>query len=134
MRPPPINTNGNDYKNERLDLIIQELPRFDIVNFQEIFSRCTTRKTRLINAAKDQGFAYTCRPPNPPCCSLYAIDSGLLTISKHKVIASSFRPFQAKCGIDGAAYKGVHFNRMRIEGVIVNVMNLHMQAVYCYGY
>ena len=134
MRPPPINTNGNDYRNDRLEFIIEEIQKFDIVNFQEIFSRFTSRKTRLIKAAKTKGFSYTCRPPGPPCCSLYAIDSGLLTISKRKVIASSFRPFKASCGIDGVAYKGVHFNRMIIDGVVVNVMNVHMQATYCFDY
>ena len=134
MRPPPISTNGNDHKNERLGLIIEEIQKFDIINFQEIFSRFTYRKTRLIKAAKERGFSYTCRPPGPPCCSLYAIDSGLLTISKKKVIASSFRPFKASCGIDGVAYKGVHYSRMIIDGVIVNLMNVHMQATYCYKY
>ena len=44
LRPPPVNNNGSDYKNERLKDFIEFLPEFDIICFQEIFTTLTDRK------------------------------------------------------------------------------------------
>ena len=37
-RPPPVNTNKDDYKDARLKDFLEQLPNFDIICFQELFT------------------------------------------------------------------------------------------------
>ena len=58
LRPPPINNNGSDYKNERLQDFLEFLPNFDILCFQEIFTTLTDRKHLMIREAAKRGLKY----------------------------------------------------------------------------
>ena len=45
IRPPPINTDGDDYKDERLSYFTKEyLDKFDVICFQECFNVFSDRK------------------------------------------------------------------------------------------
>lgn len=44
LRPPPIKTNEDDFKNERLNDIFDRIGHYDIVCFQEMFQTATFRK------------------------------------------------------------------------------------------
>ena len=46
LRPPPIKTNEDDYKEERLQDFFQYLPDFDIICFQEVFGSFHDRKKK----------------------------------------------------------------------------------------
>ena len=49
LRPPPIKTNENDYKSERLnDFISTHLKEYDIICFQEMFDTFHNRKKLMI--------------------------------------------------------------------------------------
>ena len=88
LRPPPVfNFPHSDYKNQRLELFIEnELKNWDVICFQEVFSTLSTRRNRLIQAAEDQGFAYHALPPNPDLLSYPIIDSGLLILSRLPIV------------------------------------------------
>ena len=133
MRPPGISSDKlGDLKNERLQKVITHiLPKYDIICFQEIFTRLNCRRDKLINAAKDAGYKYFSIPPGQPFFSLYFINSGLLTISRHKILKTEFFPFDHGSGVDRAAYKGIMYSRIEIEpGKVFNLFNVHLQAHY----
>ena len=45
IRPPPVNENGNDHKDARLNYFIKEyLPNWDVICFQEVFACFCDRK------------------------------------------------------------------------------------------
>ena len=46
LRPPPIKTNSDDYKEERLNDFFDYLPDYDIICFQEIFGAFHDRKKK----------------------------------------------------------------------------------------
>src|SRR5689334_18847274 len=59
LRPPVISNNGDDLKNERLHLFVEhEMPKFDVVALQEMFSLFNTRLDTLIECSKKHGFKY----------------------------------------------------------------------------
>jgi hypothetical protein len=43
LRPPPIKTNLDDYKEERFQEILKIIDDYDIVCFQEMFQTATFR-------------------------------------------------------------------------------------------
>ena len=51
LRPPPIKTNQDDFKEERFQEIMRLLDHYDIVCFQEMFQTATFRPERIIQAA-----------------------------------------------------------------------------------
>lgn len=132
MRPPLISSDKvGDLKNERLKYIIENvLPKYDVICFQEIFTRLNCRRERLLEAAKEAGYNYYSIPPEQPFFSLYFINSGLLTISRHKILKTEFLPFHHGSGVDRLAFKGVMYSRMEMDGKIVNLFNVHLQAHY----
>lgn len=84
LRPPFINSNGNDWKNERLHEFIKLLPEYDIICLQEVFALGNRRQDKLVEAARRQGFhVVKCIPP--PFLSLKFIDAGILILSRFPV-------------------------------------------------
>lgn len=55
LRPPPIKTNADDYKEERFRDILSVIDRFDIVCFQELFQTATFRSEDIIEFAISRG-------------------------------------------------------------------------------
>jgi hypothetical protein len=85
MRPPGIKNNENDYKDERLDYIIEHvLPSYDIITFQEAFAFANRRIDKLLTAAFDQGFFYHVDSPRHYPWDL-AGDGGLLLLSRFPI-------------------------------------------------
>ena len=85
-RPPPVNTNGTDYKDERLNDFIEFLPEFDIICFQEIFTTLTDRKHQMIREAAKCGFKYHVSSKPPSFLSEYITDAGLLILSRYEIM------------------------------------------------
>lgn len=48
LRPPPIKTNQDDYKEERFQEMLKIIDNYDIVCFQEMFQTGTFRPERII--------------------------------------------------------------------------------------
>jgi hypothetical protein len=135
IRPPMINTNGNDYKKLRIDLFEQKLEEFDIINFQEMFSAFSRKRQKLLKHCTKRGLVYPSIPPKQPIFSKFVIDSGLLTVSKFKVIVSDFKHFEFTAGVDGLAYKGVLYTKLSIgSNKFLHLFNVHTQASYTAEY
>lgn len=85
MRPPGVKNNENDYKEQRLDYIIEHLlPSYDIITFQEAFAFANRRIDKLLTAAFDQGFFYHVDSPRHYPWDL-AGDGGLLLLSRFPI-------------------------------------------------
>jgi len=82
IRPPFVNTNGDDYKDERLAEFVNVIDSFDIICLQEMFSSYSTRKSFLQKKAKEKGFLYSASSPKHDTFSVHLIDGGLQILSK----------------------------------------------------
>ena len=60
-----------------------------------MFGFLSTRRNRLIQAAKDQGFHWHALPPSPGILSYSWIDSGLLILSRLPIVEVQFYTYQA---------------------------------------
>lgn len=136
LRPPLINNNGNDYKNLRLKLFCTtELRKYDIINFQEVFKTFNDKRKRLIKAAVHCGMIHVSLPPKHPFLSKFLIDSGLLTVSRFKIVKQDFKNFKFCSGVDALAFKGVLYSKIDIGmGKYIHLFNLHTQATYSSTY
>lgn len=82
IRPPMINNNGNDYKDERLAVFLKEMHKYDIICFQELFGAYSRRRANFLERAREAGFLYSAESPKPSTLSKYLIDAGLVIISR----------------------------------------------------
>lgn len=55
MRPPGIKNNENDWKNERLQKVLDHIREYDILCFQELFETGNFRKENLIDFGIQNG-------------------------------------------------------------------------------
>lgn len=137
LRPPLINSNGNDWKDERLDLFIARvLPQYDIIALQEVFALGSSRQRRLVHAARQLGFGWVVSSVAPPfLTSLKFIDAGLLILSRYPIVEAAGHIYQTGFQIDHYAAKQVIFARISIPSSNgsthdINVFTTHTQASY----
>ena len=89
-RPPPVNTNKDDYKDSRLQDFLAQLHNFDIICFQELFTTLNDRKHRMIREAAKVGLKYYLSSKVPSLFSHYFVDSGLLILSRYQIIEHDY--------------------------------------------
>ncbi|KAI8049646.1 Endonuclease/exonuclease/phosphatase [Syncephalis plumigaleata] len=134
MRPPGINSNGNDYKDERLNYFIKyELDRFDVIAFQEVFAFGSGRRSQLIKLAYANGYKYSVASPRYTGVSL-RIDGGLVLISRYPVVRSAVKTFDRGVDSDWLSAKGVIYAKLDVGGKHVHVFSTHLQASYSLNY
>jgi endonuclease/exonuclease/phosphatase family metal-dependent hydrolase len=116
LRPPLINSNGNDWKDERLKLFIETvLSKYDVIALQEVFALGSSRQARLIHAAKKLGFKWVVKSVAPPLLtSLKFIDAGLLILSKFPIVEASGHIYASGHQIDHYAAKQVIYAKIAI--------------------
>jgi len=116
LRPPLINSNGNDWKDERLDLFIQNvLPNYDLIALQEAFALGSSRQSRLIHAANRLGYGHVVKSVAPPfLTSLKFIDAGLLILSRYPIIEAAGHIYQTGHQIDHYAAKQAIYAKIKI--------------------
>ncbi|GJD07298.1 Sphingomyelinase [Galdieria sulphuraria] len=91
-RPPGIaGDNGEDFKDERLSLLLKRIGYLDIVCFQELFDAFCNRREAFIEASKLLGFQYECFLPRncfriPP----RIIDGGVTILSKFPILYTNY--------------------------------------------
>ncbi|CAD8125965.1 unnamed protein product [Paramecium sonneborni] len=130
LRPPLVNNNGNDYKNERCELIIRELVNFDIVCLQEVFGFLNSRKSILKHKAFKLGFTYQSVSPSPSFFSSQMVDGGLITLSRYPILYHDFKEFPYGILSDNLSNKGVLYTKILVNGQILHIFNTHLQASY----
>ena len=130
-RPPPINTNKDDYKDSRLKDFIDQLKNFDIICFQELFTTLNDRKHRMIREGATQGLKYYLTPKVPSFFSKYLVDSGLLILSRYPIIEHDFYEYFLNVSGDATTNKGVLFAKIEIKkNKFLFLFNTHLQASY----
>jgi len=94
----------------------------------------TDRRNYIIREAKKVGFEYHAVPGNPSFFSLAIIDSGLLIISKFKIVESDYITFDtAGVGPDVMANKGCLYAKIdlsEIGGKYLHLYTVHTQSEY----
>ena len=129
-RPPPVNTNGTDYKNERLKDFLELLPNFDIICFQEIFTTFNDRKHRMIREGAKEGLKYYVSSKAPSFFSKYISDSGLLILSRYEIIENDCYDYYLNVSGDSVSNKGILYAKIRINDKYLILFNTHLQSSY----
>ena len=130
LRPPPVNNNGSDYKNERLKDFIEFLPEFDIICFQEIFTTLTDRKHQMIREAAKSGFKYHVSSRPPSFLSEYITDAGLLILSRYEIVECDYYDYYLNISGDAPSNKGIIYAKIKINNRYLFVFNTHLQSTY----
>jgi len=130
VRPPFINNNGDDFKDERLEQFLQIAHKYDIICLQEIFTVYSSRRETFIQRAREAGFSYHLASPRPNTVSSQFIDAGLLILSKFPIISSEFCEFPYGAGVDYLVQKGALYAKIMIEDSYLHLYNTHTQANY----
>ena len=130
LRPPGINNNGNDWKNERLDDFISIFHNYDIICLQEIFGQFNNRKEYLMRTASKAGFFFFVDTSTPMFTSKYALDSGLLILSRFPIELHSFHEYFWGIEIDSVVRKGVLYAKIRVKDTFIHLFCTHLQASY----
>ncbi|KAL6046590.1 sphingomyelin phosphodiesterase [Balamuthia mandrillaris] len=117
---PLVKNKVSDYKELRLAYFMQhELPKFDIITFQEVFSTLNTRQRRLIHHAKTLGFHWK------------VIDGGLLVLSKYPIVETDHHLFRRGTQIDGWAAKQVLYAKILLtDRTFLHLFTTHAQSSY----
>ena len=130
IRPPPITYNGNDYKDERIDALVNtHLRNYDIVCLQEVFGLLSFRRQRIINeAARVAGLKYSIHSPSAfPALT----DGGCVILSRFPIVASDSVKFGCGMNADMLASKGCLYARIQVRpDVCMHVFTTHLQADY----
>ena len=130
LRPPPVNNNGSDYKNERLKDFIEFLPEFDIICFQEIFTTLTDRKHQMIREAAKSGFKYHVSSRPPSFLSEYITDAGLLILSRYEIVECDYYDYYLNISGDAPSNKGIIYAKIKINNRCLFLFNTHLQSTY----
>ena len=130
LRPPPINNNGSDYKNERIKDFFEFLREFDIICFQEIFTTLTDRKHQMIREAAKSGLKYHVSSRPPSFFSEYITDSGLLILSRYEILECDYYYYYLNISGDAPSNKGIIYAKININNRYLFLFNTHLQSTY----
>ncbi|KAI9027494.1 Endonuclease/exonuclease/phosphatase [Phycomyces nitens] len=131
MRPPGIQNNWSDYKDDRLDYIVRfVLPKYDVIAFQESFAFGTRRKDHLIKEARALGFNHHVESDRHFPWEL-AVDGGLLLLSRFPILESNAVEYPRGAHSDWLARKGALHCLIQLKpGYSMHVYTTHAQASY----
>ena len=129
-RPPPVNSNNGDYKDARLNDFLEHLQNFDIICFQELFTTLNNRKHKMIKEGEKVGLKYYSSPRVPSFFSKYLTDSGLLTLSRYKIVENEFYEYFINVSGDAPSNKGILYTKIKINNNFLFLFNTHLQSTY----
>ncbi|KAI7872582.1 Endonuclease/exonuclease/phosphatase [Spinellus fusiger] len=131
MRPPGIQNNWSDYKDDRLDYIVRFLlPKYDVIAFQESFAFGTRRKDRLIREARALGFNHHVESERHYPWEV-AVDGGLLLLSRFPIVSSDMIEYPRGSHSDWLARKGALHALVQLNlSTRLHVYTTHAQASY----
>ena len=129
-RPPPVNTNGTDYKDSRLKDFLYFLHDFDIICFQEVFTTFNDRKHRMIREGAKVGLKYYVSGKPPSFFSKYIADSGLLILSRYEIIENDTYDYYLNISGDSVSKKGILYAKIKINDKYLFLFNTHLQSSY----
>jgi endonuclease/exonuclease/phosphatase family metal-dependent hydrolase len=127
---PIVKNNISDYKYERLEEFATVLDDFDIICNQEVFSGFNSFKPTLLTLAKKTGFLDYITASNPGFFSKFAIDSGLVILSRFPILERGEYAYTKFTGDCAAAKKGILYAKIGLRGHYLHLFNTHLQANY----
>lgn len=131
-RPPGIKNKENDWKSERLEYMAKnEMPKYDVVGFQELFGTFSGRRDHFLRLCADSGHAHYVTSPKPSW--KYLIDGGLAIVSKYEIVESNWKPFVAGVHSDRLAEKGVLHAKLCLNAsldIYIHIFTAHTQSSY----
>jgi len=134
LRFPIVTNNGNDYKDIRVDLIVEQIARFDIVGMQEVFGSFSKRRKRFIECSKQQGFKWIISAPKPPFLSTFLVDGGIMILSKYPIVENDWFRLTKGVQSDSLATKGILWAKIQLNSnhpnSYIHIFNTHLQASY----
>ncbi len=137
LRPPGISEScSGDHKDERMEEFLREqLPKYDILAFQEFFGSWSNRRRRFLDSAYRQGFHYSfCSQAVRSPWSGYGlklVDGGLLLLSRFPLQRCEELIYSASTYTDSLAQKGVLYARVSLpQGLNLDLFVTHLQANY----
>ena len=128
-RPPFVKNNEDDYKNERLELFLQEIENYDIIALQEIFELFNTRPKYLLKKARKLGFVYTLRGTWPSFGRKF-IDPGVLILSRYPIVKYDHHIFENGTEVDMFAAKQMMYAGVVVEGKMVHVFTTRLEFFF----
>lgn len=120
----------NDFKNCRLQQIINQVKNYHIIFLQEAFITANFRIHFLLDQLYSYGFKYWILPNNLPLFSFTFMDSGLMIISKIPLFNASEIIFNKGNYIDYYANKSFQTCDILINNQKIKLINTHCQANY----
>lgn len=130
VRPPMINNNGDDFKDERIQEFFRIAHQYDVICLQEMFNAYSSRRELFIDRAYKAGFRYYAAAPKPATLSYHFIDAGLIVLSRYPIEASEFCPLPPGHGVDYFVQKGILYAKVKVGNASLHVYNTHGQANY----
>ncbi|CAB4389647.1 unnamed protein product [Rhizophagus irregularis] len=131
MRPPLIKNNFSDYKEFRLEYFIRNvLKEYDIICLEEMFQFGSSRRTRLLEAARKEGFNYSL---TSPCNTVFnlAIDGGLVMLSKFPIKERDILIYPSGVHSDRFSDKGALYAKIELaQNNVIHLFMTHTQASY----
>ncbi|KAJ2994980.1 Sphingomyelin phosphodiesterase 2, neutral membrane (Neutral sphingomyelinase) [Globomyces sp. JEL0801] len=128
LRPPFIQSNGGDYKWERVEELLKVLADYDVVVLQECFKAFSSRANYLIQRAADIGLIYHAVPISNWLD--FQIDGGFLVLSRYPLENQDFCKFKNSAHSDSLAAKGCFYTEIIINSVHLQIFTTHTQASY----
>lgn len=144
VRPPGITTRGNDYKSERLALLVLWLASYDVVCLQELFGCPSSRRAHFLGlAARRAGLRYSCSLPNKLLGSLppRIIPGGVSVLSRWPIVDWDYIIYDdvAMFSADAWVAKGALYAQIAVpfagsdagtsdSSVRVHVFSTHLQS------
>lgn len=118
--PKWCNFNGNPFKRieEIIDLLIKN--NADVICLQEVFD--IKIRNRIYQELLIYDFHY--KPSN----SFFYLSSGLMILSKHKIISKGFEAYNNYSGEDSLSEKGILYITIEINNTVYTIVNTHLNA------
>lgn len=127
---PVVKTNISDYKYERLEEFAAIVDDFDIICNQEVFFGLNSFKPTLFTIGHKTGFTDIHYSDRPGFFEPFAIDAGLVILSRFPIIERDEMTFTKYTGDCVAGKKGAIFAKISIGGHYLYLFNTHLQANY----
>lgn len=130
-RPWLLHLFQEEYIQERSQLVINRLKKYDICCLNEAFHFGSSVVKDFVAAMKNEGFKYVVSAHSIPLTAKHIIDSGVLILSKYPIIETASETYEQGCSWDGFAAKGAVYAKIKVASdKHVNVFATHLQASY----
>ena len=127
LRAPTVSNLGDDYKNIRLELFIQNvLDQYDIVCLQDVIGAYSPRRGHLVESASELGLKYSLVSITPmlPC---FICDGGLIILSRIPLVKRDQYVFTSRLYPDSLLSRGVLYSKLSPNAhSCIHLFNTHI--------